>query len=104
MKTTATAVRYFIAVNADTRNQVTIDGIGHSEAASIADAVLNSGVGQNYIFERDRTARDEDGDLIEVHFVAEECTKALYDLVEENGGARLSWGRNADGLQDIVVE
>lgn len=97
-----TSTKYFIAVAADVTAQITIDGLGHTADQAIKDAVDNAGLPSN-----DRSGsnlRDVYGDLLEAYYVAQECTKALYDLVIEVGGARLSWEQNAAGLQDVAAE
>jgi len=102
--------KFFIAVNANEANQLTIDGIGHTADEAIADAVRGSGVGSNDIEDGVRHApgpvieRDRYGDPITVHFVAEECTQELYDVVDADGGARLRWAPNEQGLQDVAKD
>jgi hypothetical protein len=95
-------IRHFIAVNADTTNQLTIDGIGNTADEAIADAMRGIGLPSNSRTEEFKTVRDADGDIIEVMFVAQECTKELYDLVEVKGGAGLRWTRNDQSLQDVA--
>lgn len=76
---TDTAVRYFIAVIGD---QDAVYGIGESADQAIEDARSN-------------------GDASEpLAFVAQECTKRLYDYVEENG-SHVSWTVSKAGLQDL---
>ncbi|HEV7345014.1 MAG TPA: hypothetical protein VGN60_05205 [Devosia sp.] len=102
--TTSTAVRYFIAVSAEEANRAAIYGIGHTAQEAIDDAVSGAQLASNDIPEDEQRRRDQYGDLISVHYVAQECTRALHEFVEKNGGAGLSWGENDDRLQDLEVD
>ena len=76
-------------------------GVGHTAEEAIADAVSGAQLGTKDIPAGERRKRDRYGDLIEVHFVAQRCTRALFEHAEKNGGAGLSWGENDHGLQDL---
>ena len=96
--------RYFIAVLADEPNQVTIDGLGHTAEEAIQDALRAVSLPSNVRPSDWAPVRDRYDELLEVVFTAQECTKELYDYVEKNGGAGLSWDhRDADGLMDLVI-
>lgn len=95
---------HFIAVSPDPHNQIAIYGIGHTAEDAIDDAVRGANLPSNEIEEREQRDRDRYGDLITVHFVAEPCTKELYDYVEAKGGASLRWVRNDAGLQDVAKD
>lgn len=97
-----TSTKYFIAVSSDVTAQITIDGLGHTADQAIQDAVENAQLPSNV--RENSTIRDQYGDIIETIFVAQECTKELYDLVDRVGGAGLSWEENEDGLQDIAAD
>ena len=76
-----TTTRYFIAVPADDQGTM-IAAIGLRADDAIAAAV-----------------RDTGGEADQ--WIAQECTKALYDHVDTEGFGGFSWGKNADGLQDL---
>jgi hypothetical protein len=84
---TTNDTRYFIAVAANEADRLTIDVIGHMVDEAIQDA--HAGIGSG---------------MTDHGFVAQECTKALYDYVVRNGGAGLSWEKNTEGLQDVADE
>lgn len=94
-----TNTKYFIAVDADPSQQTVIYGIGHTAEEAIDDAVKGAAVGDNV--REDSTVRDIYGDIVEELFVAQECTAGLYALVQNKGGAGLSWGKNGR-LMDVI--
>lgn len=81
MNTTA----YYIAVAANPANRNTIIAIGTTDAEAINNAVKAVG-----------------GDVTANDFVAEECTRRLFDYVEKNGTPDRWTTRN--GIEDVEVE
>lgn len=124
--TTATAVRFFIAVPAVEANQTAIFGIGHTEEEAVADAYIDTCTQVPTVDQGTAPSRYVDGDTettwtvtttqgTETHyseadadhqvqansFVAQECTERLFLSVQEGSVDR--WTTN-NRLQDLDLD